>query len=275
MRSEARANEEIALDDFYCGSGPDYGQNQVQIGVPESFLETLGKAGSTSVVGKIVVDGGSTYTNYKKKIPDSSDPFLRLIWKDLPGKAYTCYVATTRDDGSQGPWLLVGGTCIPGYEFGPRYSPFGIEILDERSKCRPIQWEYENFDDGFDKYISIRMNKDEQTSTTLYEGDVEIVCEKRKILVYTWIPYANSSGWSGTAKMKFDNSNAQNVSYWLQKNFRGIYLKDSKNFMSQLAKTKSKFGFKIPTVRGFESVTYFKGNLLEYRSNFAKAGCKF
>ena len=275
IHSEARANEEIALEDFYCGSGPDFFRGQVQISVPETFLATIGAAGATSLVGKIVVNGGSTYTNYQKQMPNGSDPRLRFIWTDISSKAYTCYVATTGDNGSQGPWLLVGGTCLPGYEFGPRYSPIGSEIIDERTKCRPIQWEYENFDDGFDKSILISMDKDGENSSTLYEADVQIICEKKKIYVYIWIPYAQSIGWSGSAQVRFDDLNPKKVSYWLQRNFKGIYLKDSKSFMAQLAKTKSKFGFKIPTVRGFETAAYFNGNILEYRPIFAKAGCKF
>jgi len=272
---EARANDEIALDDFYCGSGPDFGKNQVQIGVPESFLGTLGKAGPTSVIGKIVVNGGSSFTNFTKRIPNGSDTFLRLIWTNIPSKAYTCYVATTDENGLQGPWLLVGGTCLPGFQFGPRYSPIGLEVVDERTKCRPVQWDYEDFDDGFDNYVSISMDKDGENSSTLYEADVQIFCEKKKIFVYVWVPYAQSSGWTGSAQVRFDSSNPKKVSSWLQRNFNGIYLKDSKSFMAQLAKTKSKFGFKIPTVRGSETVSYFNGNILEYRPIFKKAGCSF
>lgn len=274
FHSPAIANEEIALEDFYCGRVP-LSTTQVQVGVPESFLETLGPTGSTSVIGKIVVNGGSTYINFTRQMPSSSDPFLRLIWKNITSDSYTCFVATVKNDGSQGPWLLVGGECLPGFEFGPRYSPVSLEILDERTKCRPIQWEYEDFNDGFDKYISIRMDKDSDSSNTLYEADVQIICEKKKFFVYLWIPYASSSGWSGSAQVRFDSSSPRKVSYWLQRNFNGVYLKDGRTFMTQLVKTKSKFAFKIPTVRGSETASYFTGNILEYRPIFSKAGCKF
>ena len=152
------------------------------------------------------------------------------------------------------------------------------EILSDESEpfCRPMVWRYEKFNDGFAKYFSIYIdsdtgNPDEDINST----NVQIYCDKKKIEVYVWVEYADSFGWSGTGQVRFDSGSAKKISYFVQKDFDGIYLKDSKTFMSSLVKAKKQFSFKISTTDGYKVVTYPKANILQYRPIFAKGGCKF
>ena len=151
------------------------------------------------------------------------------------------------------------------YEYG---------VSDEsESVCRPMVWRYEKFNDGFAKYFSIYMESPDAKDLTI--TNVQIYCDKKKIEVYVWVEYADSFGWSGTGQVRFDSGSPKKISYFVQKDFDGIYLKDSKTFMSSLVKAKKQFSFKISTTDGYKVVTYPKGNILQYRPIFAKGGCKF
>ena len=278
---EARASEIPGLSSK-IGCGGSYGlSNAVQIDLWWLNEEKDRREGIEFVIGKIVsTNAEKTFTGSPKAIPSEPD-FISFLWTNLPDDSYECYVATIKR-GIQGPWVAVGGErvgeipeCLSGYEYQALYSLTDNEkIVDKKEKCRLLQWKYERFNDGFEKYISISAPKGRDLDDTS-RGNVQIYCDKRKIQVYVWVPYADSFGWSGTAQVKFDNQAAKKVNYLVQKDFDGIVLKDSKSFMSQLTKTKKTFGFKVPTVDGYETVLSYKGNILEYRPIFAKAGCKF
>ena len=276
---EARAAEDPRVDGAGCyqGSLPQ----SLEIGVSGAQEADWVRAGVTSLISKIVNNNnGKTYTGYPVAIPFTTLSNLPPF-SNLPDGLYDCYLATIKN-GIQGPWLLIdyGGRvgerpeCSPGYRYDKLHSlTDDTKIVDKVEKCRLIPWTYENFNDGFDKIISISMSPADYDAPRPRE--VQITCEKKNIFVFVWVPYANSVGWSGSAQVKFDKSSAKQVSYWLQKDFDGIYLKNSKTFMPQLTKTKVTFGFKVPKVNGYESMIYNKGNILEYRPIFAKAGCKF
>ena len=277
---EARASDIPEIDTVGCGSIGEGFSTVVQIDIWPKDLEDWRKAGNDFVIGKIVSNSGKTFTGYPKAFPTEPQLF-NFSWTYLPKDSYECFVATIKD-GIQGPWLLAGGArvgeipeCAPGYRYQGLYNLTDSQkIVDKKEKCRLVEWEYENFNDGFDKYISISAPYSPNLDNTS-RGKVQIYCDKRKIQVYVWVPYADSFGWSGTAQVKFDSAGAKKVNYLVQKDFDGIVLKDSKTFMSQLTKSKATFGFKVPTVDGYETVSHYKGNLLEYRPIFAKAGCKF
>lgn len=142
-------------------------------------------------------------------------------------------------------------------------------------KCEVTTWNYDKKRDGFSNAISISMDPEEdEENNTGYSG-VEIFCDKKRISIYVWVEYANAYGWSGSGQIKFDSASPKKFEYWLQKDFDGVVLKDSKNFMRNLVMAKERFSFKIPTVNGYEVLVYPKGNILKYRTTFAKAGCKF
>lgn len=166
-----------------------------------------------------------------------------------------------KDDG----YYLPDGTKIPNL----------INWMDENEFCAPTKWSLTKENDGFSKSTSIVMYPDDEDPNSDGFSPIQIFCVKKKIQVYVWVEYADAFGWSGTGQVKFDKSGAKQVSYFLQKDFDGVVLKDSKTFMSNLVKAKSKFAFKIPNVDGYETIVYPKGNILEYRKVFAKEGCKF
>jgi hypothetical protein len=165
--------------------------------------------------------------------------------------------------------------CGFGYENFSLFSLDGMTEIDSEEKCRIATWDYDKKRDGFSNYFSISMEPDDDDENNTGYSSVQIYCDKRKIEVYVWVEYANSFGWSGVGQVKFDNASPKKFNYFLQKDFDGVVLKDAKAFMTNLVKVKEKFSFKIPTVNGYEVLIYPKGNLLEYRSVFAKAGCKF
>ncbi len=165
--------------------------------------------------------------------------------------------------------------CGFGFQNFSLFSLDGETELDPEEKCRPTTWMFDKENDGFSKWIAVSMYPDEEDPNTDGFSSVKIYCEKKKISVYVWVEYADSVGWSGTGQVKFDNGSAKKFSYYLQKDLDGIVLKDPKSFMTNLVKAKKKFAFKIPNVDGYETLVYPKGNILEYRKIFAKAGCKF
>lgn len=154
-------------------------------------------------------------------------------------------------------------------------STWSIYNWQQDGECVPATWEYIEKDDGFDSYFSISMKPDDEDENNTSGSNVQIYCDKKKIEVYVWVPYASSFGWNGTGQVAFDRAASKKVNYLLQRNFDGVMLKDAKTFMRNLVKAREKFSFKIPTVEGYEILVYPKGNLLEYRSIFANAGCKF
>ena len=149
------------------------------------------------------------------------------------------------------------------------------EYIEDIYDCVQSTWTFENFNDGFSKYFSVYIEPDNDDVTNTGSDTVQIYCDKKKIQIYVWVEYADSIGWSGTGQFRFDGSPPKKFSYFLQKDFDGITLKDSKTFMQSLVKSKTKFSFKIPTVNGYEVLVYPKANIIDYRSRFAKAGCKF
>jgi hypothetical protein len=147
--------------------------------------------------------------------------------------------------------------------------------LSLNSANAEFTWDYEETSDGFAEYISISMYPDSWSNVDDDPPQVTIYCDNKKIQVYVWVGYANSIGWSGSGQVKFDKASPKKFNFWLQKDFDGIELKDPKNFMRSLVKVRETFSFKIPTVDGYSVVTYKKSNLLEFRPEFARAGCKF
>ena len=172
---------------------------------------------------------------------------------------YPEYVA--KDDG----YYLPDGTKIPNL----------LDWMDENEFCAPTKWSLDKRSDGFSKSISISMSPDNEDPNTDGYSSIEIFCTKKKIYVYVWVEYADSFGWNGTGQVRFDNGPVKSVAYYLQKDFDGVVLKDSKTFMSNLLKTKKKFAFKIPHVDGYDRLVYPKGNIAEFRQTFSKAGCKY
>ena len=165
--------------------------------------------------------------------------------------------------------------CGFGYEYFSLFSLDGMTEIDPEEKCRIATWDYEKKRDGFSNYFSISMDPDQDEEDNTGYSSVKIYCDKKRIEVYVWVEYANSFGWSGTGQIKFDDASPKKFNYLLQKDFDGVMLNDAKNFMLNLVKVKEKFSVKIPTVNGYQVLIYPKGNLLEYRPMFAKAGCKF
>ena len=142
-------------------------------------------------------------------------------------------------------------------------------------ECAPMEWTYSKSNDGFSNYFSIRISPDDSDSTNTGYSDLEIFCDKKKIEVYVWVEYADSQRWKGSGQVRFDSGTPKKLPYILQKDFDGIVVVETKTFMQNLVKAKTKVAFKIPTVDGYEVLVYPKANLLKYRSIFSKSGCKF
>lgn len=273
------ASEGISIDDFSCAVSQEQ-INTIDILLPSNIATELMSQGITAVRAKLYSNDGLTQTSTPSILTENSNFIFRF--SDLKPQKYNCYLATISSD-VQGPWSEANTTrlgdipkCKLGYAYLSKMSLNGKTEVSSTETCRAVPWQYDYFDDGFDKYFSISMETYDRASDSFGAGpDVQIFCDKRKIEVYVWTKYADGLGWSGSGQVKFDTASAKKISYQIQKDFDGIALKDSKSFMSSLVKAKSTFGFKISTVDGYEIPTYLKGNLLEYRSMFAKAGCKF
>ncbi len=165
--------------------------------------------------------------------------------------------------------------CGFGFEFFSLWSLDGETEIDLEDKCRITTWDYTKTNDGFSRYFSISMDPDDEDETNTGYSSIEIFCDRKKIEVYVWLEYPDSFGWSGSGQVRFDAGAPKKIPYFVQKDFDGIIVKETKTFMQNLVKAKKKVSFKIPTVDGYEVLVYPKGNLLEYRPMFSKAGCKF
>ncbi len=171
--------------------------------------------------------------------------------------------------------------ALDGCGFGYSYDYENMEIsedyesLEESGECIVTTWTYSKSNDGFAKYFSISMSPDDEDDTNTGVSDIQIFCDKKKIEVYVWVEYADSYGWKGSGQVRFDSGTPRKLPYLLQKDFDGVVVTETKTFMQNLVKAKSKVSFKIPTVNGYEVLVYPKGNLMEFRPIFAKAGCKF
>jgi hypothetical protein len=273
------ASETISSEDFYCEVSEEL-VDTIDVVLPNNVAADLMGQGITAVRAKLYSNDGLTRTSTPSILTENSNFIFRF--SNLGPQKYNCYLAALTGE-VQGPWsesnsIRLGEIpkCKLGYAYLPKMSLDGKSEVSATETCRPYPWSYEYFDDGFDKYFSISMETYDRGSDSYGAGpDVQIFCDKRKLEVYVWAEYADGLGWSGSGQVKFDSASSKKISYQLQKDFDGIVLKDPKTFMSSLAKAKSTFGFKIPTVDGYATPTYLKGNLLEYRSMFAKAGCKF
>ena len=137
------------------------------------------------------------------------------------------------------------------------------------------EWEYDEFDDGFDKSILILMVPTGPGQSAVGQPFTQINCTNKKIYVYVWVEYADGIGWNGTGKVKFDSGATKNFNYTILRNFDGIVLKDPKTFMKNLVAAKRSFSFKIPNIDGYAILDSPKSDLMKYRPIFAKAGCTF
>jgi hypothetical protein len=107
------------------------------------------------------------------------------------------------------------------------------------------------------------------------DGAVAIMCLKKKLSVYFVYPYPYTTGWSGTGRILFDTGKPITYKYTVTRDFQSLSLNSPSDFMKNLVKAKLSFTAKIPLVSGTRLATYAKGDLLNYRAKFAKAGCKF
>lgn len=273
------ASDNISIDDFSCAES-DAQKDTIDIRVSTATATELMARGITAVRARLYSNDGISQMSTPSLLTQNSDFIFRF--QNLKPQKYSCYLALI-SNGVQGTWSEPNTTrlgeipkCKLGYNYSSKMSLDGKTEISPIETCRLIPWRYEFFNDGFDRYFSISMETYDPESESFGDGpEIQIFCDRKKLEVYVWAEYADGLGWIGTGQVKFDSSNSKKFAYQIQKDFDGIALKDSKSFMSSLIKAKSTFGFKIPTVDGYETTTYLKGNLLEYRSMFVKAGCKF
>ena len=273
------ADGTVSTDDFNCAESESQ-KDAIDIRVSSVTATDLISQGANAIRARIYSNDGISQMSTPSTLTQNSDFIFRF--PNLKPQKYRCYLAVITN-GIQGTWSEANETrlgeipkCKLGQSYLPQISLDGRTEINPFETCRPIPWRYEYFDDGFDKYISISMETYDQESDSFGLGpEVQIFCDKKKLEVYVWAEYADGFGWLGSGQVKFDNASSKKIAYLIQKDFDGIALKDSKSFMSGLVKAKSTFGFKIPTVDGYETTTYFKGNLLDFRSMFSKKGCKF
>lgn len=275
----ADAVDTLSLDDFSCVVS-EAQPNTIDVLVSRDVAERLLSQGFTSIRARLYSNDGISQSTTPSILSSNTDFVFRF--PNLKNQKYNCYLAGISND-VQGLWsdsneIRLGEIpkCRLGYTFLPLLSFDGKRVLSPTETCRPIPWTYENFNDGFDKYFSITMQPIYNEDGLEEIGpEVQIFCDKKKLEIYVWAEYADGFGWLGSGQMKFDSGGSKKFNYRIQKDFDGIVLKDAKGFISNLLKSKNTFGFKIPNVDGYVTATYAKGNLLDFRNTFTKAGCKF
>jgi hypothetical protein len=142
--------------------------------------------------------------------------------------------------------------------------------------CEPATWNFQKYGDSFDSGFYIYASPHPSPDSSAGPEDwVAITCSKKKLNVSLLYEYAQTTGWSGTGRVLFDENSAKSFKFTMEKTFKSISLKNPKDFLTKLVKAKKSFAFKVPTSSGSKMGVYAKGNLLTFREQFSKAGCKF
>jgi hypothetical protein len=142
--------------------------------------------------------------------------------------------------------------------------------------CEPATWKYEKSSDGFSSSFYIYATPHPGPNSSAGPEDwVVISCEKKSLSIFVLYAYPYSVGWSGQGQVLFDSGKPSAIKYRVNRDFKSFTVTSPKEFLAKLVKAKTSFSLKIPLVSGTKLGTYAKGDLLSYRTTFAKAGCKF
>ena len=164
---------------------------------------------------------------------------------------------------------------------------FGKEFIGDGSEtCVTNLWKLGKFNDGFVKYVSVTLNPDTDLSNTAeLFNTLDVKCEKKKIHVYIFMDgYIDSSSFEmtesgsvieyGSLSLKFDSGKIQKWD-WKRRFNNEIELSSPDKFMLGLTKSKTKLSLKISREDAPSILVYPKSDILKYRSDFTKAGCKY
>lgn len=181
--------------------------------------------------------------------------------------------------------LLLAGLQPMAYQavgYNPTPCDYPLSWNSDSDSCDTTLTDFEDFDDGFDKWIQLSFTPEYGEYDTCYTWNcnVAIWCEKKTLGVNLWVgPAQTSSAYNGSARVIFDKGASKNLPYTLFRTRQGVGLKNPKAFVQSLVKAKEGFVLKVNTFdRGQRQdvvLRYAKGDLLDYRSTFAQAGCKF
>jgi hypothetical protein len=153
------------------------------------------------------------------------------------------------------------------------YDEYG-DIEDEQYPCRASKWEYGVEKDGIDSFVYLDMPSDADDKYNTDDETLRIYCQDKQLGVWISVEYADSTGWQGNAKVRFDAGKIVNLPYTVGRTFTNIYPNSAINFVTSLLKAK-KVLVKINTVNGSEVVVFTRSDLINYRKKFAANGCKY
>lgn len=142
-------------------------------------------------------------------------------------------------------------------------------------ECKSTEWSEEENEGSSSKFLSISMLYDEEEGVVNEFSSILITCEKSRLTIEVNVEGARSSGSRGNGEYRIDRLRAKKFQYLVRPSDESIFIVDTKAFMTDLSKGKSKVAFKIPTSDGTFTTAFPKGNLDFYRTKFTKAGCRF
>ena len=142
-------------------------------------------------------------------------------------------------------------------------------------ECKATSWSEEENEGNAAKFFSVSMLSDEEEGVTNEFSSILLTCEKNRLTVEVNVEDARSAGSKGNGEYRVDRLRAKKFQYLSRSGDESIAIVDTKTFINDLIKAKSKVAFKIPTSSGIFTTAFPKGNLEIFRSKFAKAGCKF
>ena len=142
--------------------------------------------------------------------------------------------------------------------------------------CENAKWNLNNVNDGFTKGLYIYMPPSPNSLNSAGPEDwVAISCEKKKLNVFVLFEYPYGPGWTGKGQFLFDSGKPSSFKYSISRDFSYLSLNSPKDFLTKLLKAQNSFTLKVPLVSGTKIGLYSKGDIVEYKETFAKAGCKF
>lgn len=174
-----------------------------------------------------------------------------------------------------GPGKVKFGMTDPGYNRGLTVTGAGYinlerlteeqQSVEEEEIIRAQDWYEQSESDGFTSYYEI--------SKGYGDDEVHIGCEKRKLYVNVFTPYALSIGWTGSGQYKFDNQKPIRFTYTVFRTLKGVSLNNPKAFTSKLLKSEENFSFKMSSVEGTYTFEHTKGNISDLKNKFKRRGC--
>lgn len=174
-----------------------------------------------------------------------------------------------------------------GFAHGSDGCGFGKKLADSnQDKCEVSSWNLTKFNDGFEKYSSIEIEADTDSSINAEAfNTLTLRCQKKKMHLYIFmdgyiesldskLSASGSLEEFGKLALKIDSGKILNWG-WKRSFSSRIELNNPERLMPLLAKAKENFSFRVAREDAPSVIIYPKSDLVKFRKQFGLLGCKY